>query len=407
MSYFTDLWNSLILPYELDYVPPLDPRKCLTQYNQIKKCLIEPTSTSTSVTCSSTPDPSTSNSSLDNQDEDSKISTATEISSTSTYEEMKPILPSNKRRPPLTSPPSKKSKNPRKSPRQHASTLAILSSLIQQRKRKIFRGTLPAILEETSKPPSVKKKTKNKVDYLSMWHKVQEELTVNEEEVDWEFDVCNNEEDGGIEFRRTFDIDELFDDVIDENERNQENLRKATNGPKPGRKPGRRKKNMTGWPRNKKHKKEPAVTKDEGGGSRVKSVCAENLTNSTDRSVKKHLVSVKKKSYSENNNKQNDQSSLSDRDRVKQDVKSDQTNDKVLTNKVNNSDGFSSFDLQYQPIVRVQKLDRKQIFIDNNKVVTKRNNLPKRTNRGRRRMPASPKSPRMLRRPRGRWYRER
>lgn len=93
-----------------------------------------------------------------------------------------------------------------------------------------------------------------------------------------------------------------------------------------------------------------------------------NISNSTDRSVKKHLVSVKKKSNSENS-KQNDQSSLSDRDRVKHDLKSDQTNDKVLTNKVNNSDGFSSFDLQYQPIVRVQKLDRKHIFIDNNKVV--------------------------------------
>lgn len=237
----------MILPYELDYVPPLDPRKCLIQYNQIKKCLIEPTSTSTSC---STPDPSTSNSSLDNHDEDSKISTATELSSTSTFEEMKPILP-NKRRPALSSPPSKKTKNPRKSPRQHASTLAILSSLIQQRKRKIFRGTLPSILEETNKP-QVKKKKTNKVDYLGMWNKVQEELTVNEEEADWEFDVCNDG-DEGIEFRRTFVIEELFDDV--DNEGNQQNMKKVTNGVKPGRKPGKRKKNMTGWPRNKNIRK--------------------------------------------------------------------------------------------------------------------------------------------------------
>lgn len=112
-------------------------------------------SPSTSADCS-TPDPCTSNSSLsiempDTNDEDSKISAiSSTISSTTSNlndDEKKMKKKTKRLRALLTS------KNPRKSPRQHASTLAILSSLIQQRKRrsggKNNEKNLPTIPEKT------------------------------------------------------------------------------------------------------------------------------------------------------------------------------------------------------------------------------------------------------------------
>lgn len=53
-----------------------------------------------------------------------------------------------------------------------------------------------------------------------------------------------------------------------------------------------------------------------------------------------------------------------------------------------------------QPYVCVQKLDSKKLC---KKIII----TPKRTIKKQRCMPGSPKSPRMLRKPRGRWYRER
>ncbi|XP_044260779.1 uncharacterized protein LOC123008823 [Tribolium madens] len=399
-------WDPLILPYQLDYVPPLDPQECLATYNQIKKCLMEPPSTSTSVTCS-TPDPNASNSSVEtpfNQDEDSKIS-ATEISSNSTVDEIKPSRNKRSRRPGMVVNVTGNGKNPRKSPRQHASTLAILSSLIQQRKRKSrrgdldFRSNLPTILEEPKQTKSLKK---SKVDYFSMMKRVEEEFaSACDETLDIEID-----KDEEIEFKGQVGVE----DILNVYENNKDTIVKSPKrlvSAKPGRKPGKRKKNRTGWPLNRSRR----MRRKEDDESTVDSLSVNADSDGCDDTT--DSIKKKKSNCSENNN-QNDQSSLSDvnigdsncdltnADRVKNENRSDDANS-VLTNKVN-SDGFN-IDLQYQPYVRVQKLDKNHI--DNKNEPAKRSNSPKRTNRGQRRMPASPKSPRMLRRPRGRWYRER
>lgn len=65
--------------------------------------------------------------------------------------------------------------------------------------------------------------------------------------------------------------------------------------------------------------------------------------------------------------------------------------------------------LQFQPIVCVQKLNvSDDLLMGRRTVVTRRNRSPPRRSAGSRprRMPASPKSPRILRRPRGGWYRD-
>jgi hypothetical protein len=230
-------------------------------------------------------------------------------------------------------------------------------------------------------------------------------------------DVENDEE---IEFKGQMGIEDILS-VYENNKDNAINTSKKVVNAKPGRKPGKRKKNRTGWPlsRSRRLRRDHAVKEDDDSTVDSYSVNADSDacedTNSTDSIKKKESVA---KLNSENNN-HNDQSSLGDvniedtncdlnnADRVgKNENKSDDVNsDKVLTNKVNNSDGFN-IDMHYQPYVRVQKLDKNNI--DNkNEPAAKRSNSPKRTNRGQRRMPASPKSPRMLRRPRGRWYRER
>lgn len=382
----------------MDYIPPLDPQECISTYNQIKKCLIEPPSASTSVTCS-TPDPNASNSSVEtpfHQDEDSKIS-ASELSS----DEMKP---KKSRRPGVVNV-TGNGKNPRKSPRQHASTLAILSSLIQQRKRKSrrdldFRTNLPPILEE---PKAKSARKSSKVDYFSLLKNVEEEFAnvCDEDLADVDF-----EKDETIELKGRIGIHEILTGC----EIGKDNIVKTpkkVQGSRPGRKPGKRKKNRTGWPLNRNRR----TRKKEDDDSTVDSLSVNaDSEDACDDTIS--TDSIKKKVNSENNNQ--DQSSLSDvniavsncdlsnADRVKNENKSDDAIS-VLTNKVN-SDGFN-IDLQYQPYVRVQKLDKNHI--DNKSEPAKRSTSPKRTNRGQRRMPASPKSPRMLRRPRGRWYRER
>jgi len=76
--------------------------------------------------------------------------------------------------------------------------------------------------------------------------------------------------------------------------------------------------------------------------------------------------------------------------------------ERVLTAKLR-SEAINN-DIQFQPIVRVQKLDNSDLT----KRGEKRVQVSPSPRRSRpRRMPASPKSPRMLRRPRGGWYRER
>ncbi|RZC40337.1 uncharacterized protein BDFB_002486 [Asbolus verrucosus] len=377
-AYLSDdnYWNPLILPYQLDYVPPLDPQECISQYNQIKKCLIEPPSASTSVTCS-TPDPNASNSSTETpfmQDEDSKIS-ATEVSSNSTLDEVKPSR-SNKRtrRSGVIVNTTGNGKNPRKSPRQHASTLAILSSLIQQRKRKSrrsdleLRSSLPTIVEEPKQRRSPKK---SKIDYFSILKNVEDEFAIVCEENLSEVDIDKDEQ---IDFKGKVEIE----DILNVYEPNKDNVNKTTKRlAKPGRKPGKRKKNRTGWPlsRSRRLRRDHVTKEDDIDDSTVDSlsvnadseendVCED--MNSTDSIKKKESVA---KLNSENNNK-NDQSSLGDvniedtncdlnnADRVgKNENKSDDVNsDKVLTNKVNNSDGFN-IDLQYQPYVRRSKED--------------------------------------------------
>lgn len=80
--------------------------------------------------------------------------------------------------------------------------------------------------------------------------------------------------------------------------------------------------------------------------------------------------------------------------------------EKVLSAKVTNNEINS--DIQFQPYVRVQKLDSGGVSAKrSNRQRLRNSSSPHRTVKRPRRMPASPKSPRMLRKPRGRWYRER
>lgn len=197
--------------------------------------------------------------------------------------------------------------------------------------------------------------------------------------------------DEGIDFRGRVTVEEI---LINYNKSKEgitaiQEVKRLFNA-KPGRKPGKRKKNKTGWPMSKirRFKRDNATD----GVDSLSGKSEENEEVANDRIKDGGVVA----NNSENNNDQ--RTDCDSADRVKCEEK---TEDKVLTNKVNNGEDFK-VGLQFQPFVRVQKLDKNHID------KKRKTNPPKRINRGRRRrMPASPKSPRILRRPRGRWYRER
>lgn len=131
-------WKPFLLPYQMGPIPPLDPRCCIKAYQEVKKHLFDSTSASTSAG-TNTPDPNCQDENFDDlQEECSKASEESSIVSNIGIKtddeckatELEQIKLRKKRKGIIIS------KNPRKSPRQHASTLAILSSLIHQRKRR-------------------------------------------------------------------------------------------------------------------------------------------------------------------------------------------------------------------------------------------------------------------------------
>lgn len=371
-------------------ITPLDPKVCINHYSQLLKYIREAPSETDSAECS-TPECSVSTYEP-SHDEDSKMSIATSSTSstedplkktseetpTKTTTEEKPIvdekcapseLPQETvqkkkrgRRPKALLQQALSGKNPRKSPRQHASTLAILSSLIQQRKRrsknKTAEESLPTIPEEEpgekSSEPNAKtpqKKPKPKIDYISLAQRIDDELDAALDE-DKELDELDIEPEERVPFRREpVDIKEVLR-LYDEGraKEDERSCRRFFNGT-PGRKPGRRKKkNKTGWPnKNKRLSKRPDKDKE-------------------------------------------DEDSAVDSGSV--DLESEEESDEPKPDQAPPANAAGE---ELQPYVCVEKLSSDRLPARQS---------PKRSRR-QRRMPGSPKSPRMLRRPRGRWYRER
>ncbi|CAG9817369.1 unnamed protein product [Phaedon cochleariae] len=407
---FSDyFFDPFLLPYQMSTIPPLDPRVCLAHYGELRRRLCDMTTdpppqpgksetnsrSSKTNSRSSTPDASVADSMqssyLPDPDEDSKLSILT-ASSRSDVEEENP-----EENQPKSGPPGP-GKNPRKSPRQHASTLAILSSLIQQRrkraKNKLDKSakSLAAIPEE-EKPPEVApepemaapepemaappktpaRKTKPRVDYHAIALQIDKELdsALDDSLENYDLDIAEEQTVDFLHSKTSLEeILRLYEE--DKSKESEWSCRRFLNGA-PGRKPGRRKKtNKTGWPNKnnrKSTKRDASKEKDENTDSEdsEEDVCEEEVTDCA-------------KEDSDNADK--------DCDRV------DKNGGKVLMNKETNSE------VQFQPYVCVQKLDGQDV----RKEV---DNSTKRTKRKLRHMPGSPKSPRMLRKPRGRWYRER
>lgn len=149
-------------------MPPLDPKRCIAAY-KVRKKLSEPASSSSQ--SQEQGGPSSEGESSTVIDEDSKASTC--IS-----EDIAPSEVKMTERPTVSLKMKKRryivqGRNPRKSPRQHASTLAILSSLVQHRKRRsdLNRSRGSSDLNDSKQSlPTVKEdeEREDKVDYEEM-----------------------------------------------------------------------------------------------------------------------------------------------------------------------------------------------------------------------------------------------
>ncbi|KAL3268382.1 hypothetical protein HHI36_007498 [Cryptolaemus montrouzieri] len=382
--------DPVILPYQVSSIPPLDPKLCISQYVQLKKLIQEHQSASGSRTSCSTPEPSENNypSFLDNEpmDEDSKSSERSNsiefCSENSNSEDAK----STEIRKYIRKGKLSLGKNPRKSPRQHASTLAILSSLIQQRKKKSKNGepsststtihkvnTLPPIPEEVPMRSL-------RIDYDEILRSIHQdwdaESLVEDIHFESEESVEFSRNQGILDLLKKYDEMKLRDDF--------KSTRRFINGT-PGRKPGRRKMNKTGWPNRKKGlvRKEQNLKEESSSIGSLND--SEEEPNTTD--------SIKDVNKLDNKEIVNGNCDLN---RVQvENIKNLKTIDKVQLNNVKKSVAL------LQPFVKVRKLETESVFRKDESVVLS----TKRTNK--RRMPASPKSPRMLRKPRGKWYKER
>lgn len=406
-------------------INPLDTKMCVDQYLQFLKALKDPISEENSP-CTS-PEPSTSISTPlydPEMDEDSKMSANTSSSVYST-EEILRKLPFRGKSNVLR--PISSGKNPRKSPRQHASTLAILSSLLYQRKRRSrnriqeeSNPCLPTIFEEnilsstalveqdrleqcTSsnieelttkvkvKPESPEKlhwRFKPKFNYRAIAQNIDDELDT----VFYDFDKFPVYfEDDSVDFHtsriNTSEILRLFEEG--KAKETDKSCRRFFNGT-PGRKPGRkRKKNLTGWPNKNKRASKREHSKDKHE--------VVDKTSTAD-SVSLHEESDTEEEEEEELNRTDITEAPNESDFKNSDAKVDCFNiDRVNKNKTILGKQVKNDVLQ--PYVYVQKLD--------NKLISNRICNSKETVKRQRRIPGSPKSPRMLRKPRGRWYKER
>lgn len=421
-------------------ITPSDQKICKMEYLQILKALQQTISRENS-TCSS-PEPCASastpayESDLPDMDEDSKMSAIT-LSSVCSNEEMvdkKGAFVKNNVLQPIRS-----GKNPRKSPRQHASTLAILSSLLYQRKRRSKSkqqeeppASLPTIPEEftqvdvaapgvaekeeppepekveemnlkpKAKPVSPQKKYpwrfKAKLNYQAVAQNIENELDSVLDDLDkYALDLEGDSIDFHNSRINTHEILHIFEEG--KAKETDKSCRRFFNGT-PGRKPGRkRKKNLTGWPNKNKRAPKREHSKDKHDAADKNSV-ADSLSVHEDSDVEdaKQLNSFKRTNDSESKTtdgdaKTNDGDAKSnDGDDVDCcDIDRVSRNTKILRKTVKSD--------VLQPYVYVQKLD--------NKLIGNQISNPKRTVKKRKCVPGSPKSPRKLRKPRGRWYKER
>ncbi|XP_072387406.1 uncharacterized protein [Diabrotica undecimpunctata] len=447
------LWEEIALPYQMRSIQPLDRKSCISHYQELLKGLMAVASVkSESTTRSPSPESMSSSSSLYDPDEDSKLSASTSSSICSADDRSAKVAKVGARKSSrviLPQPTSSSGKNSRKSPRQHASTLAILSDLIQQRKRRSkhrqpvedvnqalttieeeqeilsapvqeevapepppppVRSPSPPPVQENECPPNPQNQTspvksrkmKPKIDYHSVVKQIDDELdTALDGDIDIEDYEIEMSDGNGVDFNNSrTTLDDIMGMYEENNSKETEkSCRRFFNGT-PGRKPGykKRKLNKTGWPSKtkKSSKKEPNKEKSEDensstvGSASVINSEAEDCDEGANvqETVEKQKPETMKRNSRRKEAPKNAKSRASDQscDVTKSRVK-------VLSNKLVNSE-------LPQPYVCVQKLDSKKL--SKTVIVT-----PQRTTKKQRRMPGSPKSPRTLRKPRGRWYRER
>lgn len=467
---FPGYHTRLILPYQLPAsLIPLDPKVCISHYDRIKNYIINPDAEQ----------PDTENSVTTHQPSVSTTTAGT--SSKQSFNERR-----KKRRFII------KSNHPRKSPRQHASTLAILSSFINQRKKRekrsggesdLSRSSLGPIPEEDSIPEAPISVVETPIPD----EKVKEELSrevIDEEKLlenlaalqhvseilsePIELDI--SEEIDGVILKEKPDAIELLHSYNNVNASSYylPGLSESTRTIK-----RKRKKNKTGWPKKKRlFTRRPGVkngensilpeedsrftegsVEDNGEGDNVKDSDVEenegsdaenrtlgefegntdsvdsNCNVSDERKCEKVLDSAES-DLNNSENVKNDthltnlvnsdiqesqiapQEHLSKSEQLAKEVENPnavnvdlntwEKAEKVLHAKMANSDTKCGKILQ--PFVRVQKIDG--TFV---KGRLRSSSSPERKPKAKRAklQPVSPRSPRKLRAPRGKWYRER
>lgn len=462
-SYF---WKPLLLPYEMGPIPPLDPRICICTYQQVKKKILEPISAAVDTKDS---EHVCSEGDIDVQEDSSKESESSNFTvetKGSDDTDDKPLITLNDKLKRKRG--GNVGKNPRKSPRQHASTLAILSSLIHQRKRKSRsisaspnKSNLSTIVEdEDSNSQNVLLEEKLKTIDLEGLPEDQKEIySVTLDKSD-ELEIMVHPE---ISFHSELDAIELLKehDLKHKEEMKKSlktNLKKmifATGPNSPGRRKlnRKKKKNKTGWPKtNRKNNKRDVEEKDEcsitdslslnadsedevcsgtvevsntaniNDKTEVKNKTDEQCLNKSDQSnisvnneqvtsVQKNInggnsgkktVSEKEDRVMNKNNKSATEVNEHKSDRVV-DLEQWENAEKVLTAKLSNE----TMNKDLQPFVIVKKLDSDPSLKNKRQSCNSPPSAQRTNTKQSKNSPITQKSPRALRKPRGRWYRER
>ncbi|XP_017771609.1 PREDICTED: protein chiffon isoform X2 [Nicrophorus vespilloides] len=420
-------WKPFLLPYEMGPIPPLDPKVCISSYRQLKKHILEEVASNSAGGCS-TPD------SCSNEEETTATTLAHSEDSNSLDDCCAAPTKRGRRRRGCGGVGGGvvSGRNPRKSPRQHASTLAILSSLMPHRKKRerererSSRNLLQVIPE--SKPEEMEATVdgeRKKVGGDNI-----DDILSGAMDALGHFDHIDIQSEEEVSLRFTSNAIDSLQDY--ENYKHLENnksghLRRCYS---PGKKPGRKKKkNRTGWPNKNnrsKHRKEVVHEDDSAPTEEDEDEDEEddkdeeeevqqqpqppvnNRKTLTDQSVHKKSSESSKKSESVVVALDEEERPLSDR---AIDLDRWDNAEKVLTAKVSNHK-----EPQQATVVRMQKIvdldggggrGVEDLKSTNNRRL-RSSSSPHRTNiKRQRRMPASPRSPRVLRKPRGRWYRER
>ena len=443
LLFISDFNRPFLLPYQLGSLPSLDPRVCIKAYQETKKYFVEMSSVSS--TGGSTPDSRGDDvNPAELHDDDSNNTSVT--STCNTNNKRKKMMFGN---------------NPRKSPRQHASTLAILSSLIHQRKKKLEQDKQEGVSDMSKPLPTIQEcleaksvNVRTKVvprDETSIT--IDKGTTVGKKNSDVGDDLDDNVNkalardiknmldsslEGLDELEMSIESDVLpciqvfsqFDPILalefyDREVMVQTNriATKNVQGKRPGRK---KKKNRTGWPNKNRRIKKDIIKQNNLNTVDLVSIDADtdvdnNFTRKPCNKLKKCAVNHVRSGVSKVNNLNRkvllySKTLNSQKTHVKNNVnrvnkckgtyvseKSDNVSDRN-TSTVSAKNTVDS-NVCLQPVVRVQKLGTD---------VTSKRKRKRRTNSTspfrtlKKGKPVSPKtSPRVLRKPRGRWYRER